>query len=106
MTFKNKVSIAYQRLTPEEKRLLAFIPDGKENSMAAKDLEQFTGLSQRELSDFSRRLLNKGFPLIACSHGFFKANSYREVAEYKRREQARDLQHAKTVEACDKFLNG
>ena len=104
MNFEDKVERGYKLLTDEERRILSFIPVGKENCKTARDLAPFTGLTQKQLSAVARRALNAGYPVVACRHGFYIATCDSEVAEYKRREELRDLEHSKTIAACARFL--
>ena len=104
MNFEDKVKRGYKLLTDEERRILSFIPVGKENCKTSRDLEPFTGLTQKQLSAVARRALNVGYPVVACRHGFYIAACDSEVAEYKRREELRDLEHSKTLAACSRFL--
>lgn len=102
--FNRKLENAYKTLTNEEKRILSYIPTGKENCKSARELEPFTGLTQDRLSDCARRMLDRGYPLIACHDGFYVASSDYEVNEYKEREIRRDIKHAMTIDACNRFL--
>lgn len=104
MNFKDKVRRGYELLADEEKRILSFLPSGKENCKTARELEPFTGLTQKELSRVARHALDVGYPVIACQRGFYIATCDSEVAEYKRREELRDREHAKTIESCVRFL--
>lgn len=104
MNFEDKVERGYKLLTDEERRILSFIPVGKENCKTARDLAPFTGLTQKQLSAVARRALDVGFPVLACRHGFYIATCDSEVAEYMGREQVRDLQHGKTIASCERFL--
>lgn len=103
--FATKVVNAYETLTEEEKRIVSYIPTGRKNCKSARELRPFTGLSQGDLSDKARSMFNRGYPLIACKDGFFIAGSDYEVREYREREIKRDIQHALTIEACDRFLD-
>lgn len=104
--FEGKVRKGYELLTDEERRIVSFIPAGKDNSLTARELAPFTGLSQKELSRVARHALDVGYPVIACQRGFYVAVSDAEVAEYMGREQVRDLQHGKTIASCERFLRG
>lgn len=104
--FEDKVRKGYELLTDEERRIVSFIPAGKDNSLTARELAPFTGLTQKELSRVARHALDVGYPVIACQRGFYVAANYSEVGEYLAREQARDLQHGKTIASCKKFLRG
>lgn len=104
MNFEDKVREGYGRLSEAEKKIVSFLPFGKENCKTARELEPFTGLTQKDLSAVARRALDVGYPVLACRHGFYVAVSDSEVAEYKRREELRDLEHAKTIESCTRFL--
>lgn len=102
--FEDKVRKGYELLTDEERRIVSFIPAGKDNSLTARELAPFTGLTQKELSRVSRHALDVGYPVIACQHGFYIATCDSEVEEYLRREKLRDREHAKTIESCVRFL--
>lgn len=104
MNFTEKANEGYGNLTEAEKRVVSYLPSGKENSLTARELEPFTGLTQKQLSAVARRALDAGFPVLACQHGFYIATCDSEVAEYKRREELRDLEHSKTIDACARFL--
>lgn len=104
MDFKEKVAKGYEHLTEDEKKVVSYLPSGKENSLTARELEPFTGLTQKDLSAVARRALDAGFPVLACQHGFYIATCDSEVTEYKRREELRDLEHSKTIAACARFL--
>ena len=104
--FEDKVRKGYELLTDEERRIVSFIPAGKANCKTARELEPFTGLSQKELSRVARHALDVGYPVIACQRGFYVAANYSEVAEYMGREQVRDLQHGKLIASCEQFLRG
>ena len=104
MNFEDKVRKGYDHLTEVEKKIVSYLPSGKENCKTARELEPFTGLTQKQLSAVARRALNVGYPVVACRHGFYIATCDSEVAEYKRREELRDLEHSKTIDACAKFL--
>lgn len=106
MNFTEKINEGYDNLTEAEKRVVSYLPSGKENAKTARALEPFTGLSQKELSRVARHALDVGYPVIACQHGFYVAVSDAEVAEYMGREQVRDLQHGKTLASCERFLRG
>lgn len=103
--FTTKVVNAYKTLTEEEKRIVSCIPTGKENCKSARELRPFTGLTQGDLSDKARSMFDRGYPLIACHDGFYIASCDHEVLEYREREIRRDMKHALTIEACDRFLN-
>lgn len=104
MNFTEKINEGYDNLTEAEKRVVSYLPSGKEHAMTARELGPFTGLTQKDLSAVARRALDVGYPVLACRHGFYVAVSDSEVAEYKRREELRDLEHAKTIESCTRFL--
>lgn len=104
MNFEDKVREGYDNLTEAEKKVVSYLPSGKANCRTARELEPFTGLTQKDLSAVARRALDVGFPILACRHGFYIAACDSEVAEYKRREELRDLEHSKTIAACARFL--
>ena len=104
MNFEDKVERGYKLLTDEERRILSFIPVGKENCKTARDLEPLTGATQKQLSLVARRALNVGFPVLACRHGFYIATCDADVEAYKRREELRDIGHGKTIAALARFL--
>lgn len=104
MNFEDKVERGYKLLTDEERRILSFIPVGKENCKTSRDLAPFTGLTQKQLSAVARRALSAGYPVVACRHGFYIATCDGDVEAYKRREELRDLEHSKTLAACARFL--
>lgn len=102
--FNEKLSNGYDNLTESEKKIVSYLPSGKDNCKTAKELEPFTGLPQNQLSVVARRALDVGYPVLACRNGFYIATCDSEVAEYIQREESRDLKHAKTIEACNRFL--
>lgn len=102
--FAKKVVDGYNKLSNEEKRIVSYIPSGKEHCRSARELRPFTGLSQGDLSAKARSMFDRGYPLIACHDGFYIASSDYEVWEYREREIERDIKHALTIEACDRFL--
>ena len=104
MNFEDKVRKGYDNLTEVEKKIVSYLPSGKENCKTARELEPLTGLTQKDLSAVARRALDVGFPVLACRHGFYIATCDSEVAEYMGREQVRDLQHGKTIASCERFL--
>ena len=104
MNFTEKVNEGYDNLTEAEKRVVSYLPSGKENAKTARELEPFTGLTQKQLSAVARRALNAGYPVVACRHGFYIATCNADVEAYKRREELRDIGHGKTIAACDRFL--
>lgn len=104
MNFEDKVREGYDNLTEAEKRVVSYLPSGKENAKTARELEPFTGLTQKQLSAVARRALNAGYPVVACRHGFYIATCNEDVEAYKRREELRDIGHGKTLAACGKFL--
>lgn len=104
MNFEDKINKGYDRLSEVEKKIFSCLPSGKENAQTARELEPLTGLSQKSLSAVARRALDVGYPVLACRHGFFIATCDAEVSEYKRREELRDIVHARTIESCNRFL--
>lgn len=104
MNFEDKVREGYDNLTEAEKRVVSCLPSGKENAKTARALEPATGLTQKDLSAVARRALDVGYPVLACRHGFFIATCNEDVEAYKRREELRDIGHARTIESCSRFL--
>lgn len=104
MNFEDKVERGYKLLTDEERRILSFIPVGKENCKTARALAPLTGLPQKQLSAVARRALTAGYPVLACRRGFYIATCDADVEAYKRREELRDLEHSKTIAAAARFL--
>lgn len=106
MTFTEKFDKGYSLLNDHEKRLVSYIPFGKEHSTTAPRLEPFTGMTQHQLSNFARRLMReKGYPVIAWGGGFYHATSDKEVKDYKRKEEKRKRGIERNIAACDAFLN-
>lgn len=104
MNFEDKVRKGYELLSDEEKKIVSYLPSGKENARTARELASFTGLTQKQLSALARRALTAGYPVLACRHGFYIATCDAEVEAYKRREELRDIGHGKTIAACARFL--
>lgn len=104
MNFTEKANEGYDNLTEAEKRVVSYLPSGKENAKTARELEPLTGLPQKQLSAVARRALTAGYPVVACRNGFYIATCDADVEAYKRREELRDLEHSKTIAAAARFL--